>query len=402
MGKRGKRSSLLLRPSVLAGTAFATSLLGLLLSDRCSPELWGATTTVLARGCYSDIASLYWARGFVEGVVPYSQPYGGTYFEYPVLTGAFVRVVQLLVSGINDATQRAITFMHVTSFMLATMAAITTYLVAAMTQSRRATLALALSPLLAFVLVVNWDMASVLCTVLALFLWRKERSLWAAVWAGLGTAFKLWPAFALLAFVIDALRRRDPRLALRISAAGFGAWLIVNAPVFFAYRSGWERFYTFSSQRGDDWGSLWTSLMFVFGWVVPISTQNTVGVVGMAIGIAFIGWRSVTMKASVPLITLSLVTLFITLGKAGAMQYSLWLLPLVALCVTDWRMFAGWQAVQLLFAASVYAVLLSAATSGERGMETYRFGLVVLLWHTSNITAALWAWREHSRSVASR
>lgn len=391
------------RPSIWVLIAVVVSSVGIALRERCRPDLWGAAVNTFAHGCYSDISSLYSARGFVNGVVPYATAYNGTYFEYPVLTGAAVRVVQILVMGVDDLSQRIAAFMRGTSLLLIVAAAITTYAVARLAgPGSLAPAAIALSPLLLLNLAVNWDMFAVACIVLALWMRQRDRATEAAVFAALGTAFKLWPAFALAAFVLDAAHRRDARTAIRIVGAATGTWLLVNVPVYLAYPDGWAAFYTFSATRGTDWGSLWTALSLLTHWQVSVSTMNLVGILAMALGALGIGWLGWRHAASATLVTLSLVTLFILTGKAGAVQYSLWLLPLVALTVREPRVQISWQAVQVAFFLGANALMLYLMSNGVRGLPSERFAYVVLLWHAANVGAALWAWREHLRAMAVR
>lgn len=375
--------------------ATVTSLVGVLFRERCRPSLWGATQDVLANGCYSDISSLYVSRGFISGVVPYADSFEGRFFEYPVLTGALVRLAQLAVGGIEDLTQRTMAFMYVSSLMLTACAAVMTYLLAHMITSRIVMALVAASPLLILLGAVNWDLAAAAVSVAGLWLWQRNRRLLAAICAGLGIAFKLWPMFLLAAFVFEALRRSGIRTAAGVLAAGIGAWLAVNLPIMILYTEGWATFFTFSASRGNDWGSVWTAVSLVSGWFASPSVQNLVGLAGMTLGSAIIAWRSWRSDASAALVTAAFVTIFILIGKAGAMQYSLWLLPLFALTVRRTSVFLAWQAVQVAFCLSVYGILLAMSTNGERGLSNGQFGVVVLLWHASNVAALAWAWREH-------
>ena len=386
-----------------ASLTLATSIIGLLLRERCRGDALSASASDYAKGCYSDIVPLYIARGLSDGIVPYSEPHGGRYFEYPALTGAFARLVQVMVQGIENPTEREVMYFRVTVLALVLCAVGTVYLLARMMPDQPWVPAtVALSPLLLFELAINWDLLAVLSAVLAMYAWQRERVIQAGVWAGIGIAFKLWPLFVLAALMIDALRRGWVDRTIRVGAAGTATWILVNAPTLLAYPEGWAEFYRFSAARENDWGSLWTGLMYIFDWRAPTQLQNLLGIGGMLVGTVVVARYAKSRNASMPLVALSLLTVFLTIGKVYSPQYSLWLLPFVALCIRDLRVHVLWQGVQFVYFAAVMGALLNAATNGSQGLGSVPYGWSVLLLHASNLTVLAWAWREHSSSVQVR
>lgn len=393
------------RPSPFAWglIAIATSLVGIAMRERCTGELWGASVKVFANGCYSDISALYSARGLSAGIIPYAETFNGMYFEYPVVTGAFVRMVQLLVAGNVDVTQATLAFMHLTSVLLALLAGVVAYLIARLVQPRQWPAGMfALSPLLLLELTINWDLLAVALTVLALFLWSRDRSIAAAVVAALGVAAKLWPAFILAAMVLDAVRLGERRKAASIAFAGVTTWVVINAPTALMHWDGWVAFYRFSATRGNDWGSLWTAFMYGFNWQAPPAVENAVGIGGMAVGALVVAWLAWRYSAPVTLVALSLLTVFVTIGKVFSPQYSLWLLPLVALLIRDWRVQVAWQMVQVTYFVAIMARLLHVTSEGTQGLAAQPYSWLVLLLHIGNVATVVWAWFEHTRTTRLR
>ena len=239
--------------------AFASAFFGSLLKMWYDPGSPGLLARIFQMPLYSDIVPLFYARGIEAGVVPYLESYNGQYLEYPVLTGALVRLTQLLASnGIGPLDPVAV-FPIANWLLLALFAAVAAFAIERLA-GRGPAFAFALSPLLFLEAGINWDLPAVALTALALLAWRQRLPGTAAGLLGLGAAAKLWPALVLPVLVIDALRKRQPREAVRSVIVAAATWLLVNLPVALANREGWWYFYTFSKERGRDWGSLWLAL----------------------------------------------------------------------------------------------------------------------------------------------
>ena len=82
----------------------------------------------------------------------------------------------------------------------------------------------------------------------------------AGMWLGLAVAAKFYPLVLIGPIALLCVRRGRWRALGVFLAAALGSWLVVNVPVMMANFEGWSRFYTFSRERGMDFGSPWYAL----------------------------------------------------------------------------------------------------------------------------------------------
>ena len=115
----------------------------------------------------------------------------------------------------------------------------------------------ALSPALILSAFVNWDLIAFALTALGIAAWAARRGVWAGVLLGLGVAAKFYPLVVFGPLLLLCLRAGQLREFAKTLAAAVLAWLAVDLPVMILAPSGWAYFYTFSKDRGADWGSIW-------------------------------------------------------------------------------------------------------------------------------------------------
>src|SRR5262249_37177866 len=90
----------------------------------------------------------------------------------------------------------------------------------------------ALSPILLFQGLVNWDLLAVVCVAGALWAHARGRPALTGVMIGLGTAMKLYPLFLLGGLAVIYVRDRRWRDLGAATFAGVVTWILVNAPAF--------------------------------------------------------------------------------------------------------------------------------------------------------------------------
>ncbi len=343
------------RPAVPAAAVLAVLALTLLLAwwtkARCllTEASWDAGEEYL-RWCYTDIYPLWWAERLNEGAIPYlDHP-----VEYPVLTGAWMLVANS-VARLAPAGLQGRAFLHVTIAMGAAM------LVATFVLLRRAGLPgdrllwFAAAPTLVVYAFMNWDPLPVMLATAAVVLHRRDRDSAAGVAAGLGAAAKLYPALVVTLFVIARLRQRRPGAALLTGGAAAGAWLVVNVPVLLAAPEGWGRFLELSRTRPADHDSLYRiAEVYLRGdrpFDVPtLNLVTAVLFVAVAAAVLVVGLRRREPRDSWELF-LPLLIAFLLTSKVYSPQFSLWLLPLMALTLPRLTPF-------LVFCAADLAVFL--------------------------------------------
>ena len=342
--------------------------------------------------CYTDIDKLYGSRGFAEGLPPYLDDSGRyRYFEYPVLTGAFVYGATVVTHAVFGAPRvsnlpasevpadpvvqaNVVPFTAVNAIGLFGCAAVAVWALSKVHRRRPWDAALvAAAPALLLAGLINWDLLAVALVALALLAWSRRRPGVAGVLVGLGTAAKLYPLFVLGPMLVLCVRSRSWAAFGRALAGAVLAWLLVDLPVMAVNYSGWEAFWSFNSDRGPDLGSLW------YAWSqlgLPAASAETVNLVSWVffgtacLAVAALGLCA-RRRPRLTQLALLVVLAFVLVNKVYSPQYVLWLLPLAALARPRWRDLLIWQGCETVYFVAIWVFLqgdLASATSGGAPM----------------------------------
>jgi uncharacterized membrane protein len=373
---------------VVALVAIGMFALGLVQKAPCYHSAWffGASSQY-TKACYSDIPHLYQGRGFADGLVPYFDKLTGDmpYLEYPVLTGVFMEVASWLTPHSGSIQHQERWYWMVNAGMLMVCAAVIAVCVVR-THSRRPWdgLLVALAPAFALTATINWDLLAVALTAAAMLMWSRGRSLAFGVLLGLATAAKLYPALLLGPLFVLCWRAGKWRDFGRALGGAVGAWLVVNLPVMAYAPDGWSQFYTFSHDRGVDFGSFW--LIWTQSSSNPPSTDfvNTVAI--LLVMLCSLGIAALTLTAPrrprFAQLAFLMVAVFILTNKVYSPQYVLWLVPLAVLARPKWRDFLIWQACEVAYFLGIW-MYLAYTTSGDahKGLPTdgYHWAIAVHL-----------------------
>ena len=299
--------------------------------------------------CYSDVLELWTSRRLQDGVFPYlhGRLVDGApvdTFEYPVLTGLFVWASSLLADG------RA-SFLVVSTVLLLPFAVLTAWLLHVM--SGRRALLWAASPSMVLYALHNWDLLAVAAATAALWAWWRGRDTAAAVLLGVGACLKVYPGLFLVPLAVDRLVRGDVVGAVRVLAVGGATVVAVNLPFLLAGQEGWAATYAFQSARAADSSS--NSLWY---WVYPHLTTDQLNLLvpvvlllALALAVAD-GVRRTGDGEDFPLVQVcgAVLVAFLLLNKVSSPQYTLWLLPFLALL----RVHVGWWVAFTVADALVY------------------------------------------------
>ncbi|KMS81272.1 membrane protein [Streptomyces leeuwenhoekii] len=362
---------------VIALVAIGMFALGLVQKAPCYDGAWffGASSQY-THACYSDIPHLYQGRGFADGLVPYFDKISGDmeYLEYPVLTGLFMEVASWLTPGSGSLQDQAQWYWMANAGMLMVCAAVIAVCVTR-THVRRPWdgLLVALAPAFALTATINWDLLAVALTAAAMLMWARSRPLAAGILLGLATAAKLYPFLLLGPLLVLCWRAGRWREFGKALSGAAGAWLVVNVPVMLFAFDGWSKFYTFSQERGVDFGSFW--LIIAQNTTDPLSTDtvNTLALVLMVLccgGIAALALAAPRRPRFAQLAFL-IIAAFVLTNKVYSPQYVLWLVPLAALARPKWRDFLVWQACEVAYFLGIW-LYLAYTTSGDahKGLPT--------------------------------
>ena len=378
-----------LRSLVLMAT-FAYTV-GYLAKLPCHAESFGGDARY-TRLCYSDIPYLYQLRGFADGWLPYVQtgPGQGPPLEYPVLTGFFMQIASWLTGRDGSVTARSLTFYDWNAILLFACLLLTVVATALTVRRRPWDAALvALAPGVILCSFINWDLLAVALTAGTMLAWSRSRLGWAGVLLGLAVAAKFYPVLLLGPLLLLCLRSGRMRAFWVTTGWAAAAWSVVNLPVYLANHDGWLEFYTFSSSRGGDWGSIWYVLQ-VLGHPVP---ANRLNVVAMALlGLLCLGVAALIMAARrrprLAQVSFLVIAAFCITNKVYSPQYVLWLIPLAAMARPRWRDFLIWQTGEVVYFASIWYFLLQYGTS-DKGLPEgwYCVAIVVHVLATSYFAA---------------
>jgi uncharacterized membrane protein len=373
-----------------------TSLAGFWQKSPCRFHPW-ADAYQYTRVCYTDVYALYFAERLNEGRAPYLEyP-----VEYPVLVGG---VMALAAAGANafPEPERPARFYDLT-WALLTAAALVVVVTTARLAGRRPWDAamVALAPLLVLHGTTNWDLLAMALAGLGLLQWARGRPAWAGALLGLATASKLYPALFLLPIGLLCLRAGRLRAFWPVLAGVVLTPLLVTLPVYlvspsFAQVDGAQtqvaaspldrlgeqglaalaprmsttapdgapvvgvnatyRFVELNSTRPADWDSLWFALAHLRGGpldsgLAPGETPgllNAMVAVSLLAALGAIAWLALSAprRPRLPQLLFLVVVAFLVTNKVWSPQFSLWLVPLLALARPRWRSFLLWQAAE--------------------------------------------------------
>lgn len=330
----------------------ATLLVGWWSKARCLTDgQWDGGEEWLG-WCYTDVYPLWFAERLHEGATPYfDHP-----VEYPVLIG--------LQMGLTAAFTRLngwgpIAFFHLTALTGFLM------LIGAFLLLERQRLGpwrlawFAGAPTLAVYAFLNWDPLPVLLLVAAIAAHRADRDGWSGVLAGLGVAAKLFPGILVPLVVLARWQQGRVRTAALHVGAAAGVWVAVNLPIALAAPEGWARFFVLSRERNANFDSLWYLAEQIRGAAFPVPALNrgtALLLLAGAAGILAVGLRRYA-SAELWRLALPLLAWFILTNKVYSPQYSLWLLPLLALALPRVAPFAAFAVSDLLVFAVEFPFL---------------------------------------------
>ena len=129
----------------------------------------------------------------------------------------------------------------------------------------------------------------------------------------------------------------------------------MNGPVALAYHDGWWAFYRYSAARPAERSSLWAigRTLAAGGsnptdatyWVPP-GAAVALAVVAALLVVVWLG-LSAPVRPRLAQLAFLAVLAFLLTTKVWSPQYSLWLVPLLALARPRWRLALIWQFVEI-------------------------------------------------------
>jgi hypothetical protein len=357
-----------LRLTALAGSVavliFASLLSGVLAfgaKEACWAGAWNVGVEQYKADCYTDIYKLYFSEKLSAGQIPYIDHH----VEYPVLIGAAMEAAAWVVRPVAGADIKGRDFYDVT------VALLSLFLVAGVLatafcagRSRRWTaLLVALSPALILSAFINWDLIAMALAMMALAAWAARRPALAGVLLGLAMATKFYPVVCVPPLFALCLRAGRLRQFWITAGSALAAWLAVNLPVALAAPAGWATFYSFNTQRGADWGSIWYYFQ-VEHWPVVghlslsgLNLTSAAVFVAATVAIVVLALAAPRRPRLAQLIFLATAA-FLLASKVWSPQYVIWLVPLVVLARPRLVSYALWQIAEVAYFYAIWGKIV--------------------------------------------
>lgn len=331
------RAALLAAVAVLAGSAPRILLAAGALPGWLRPFVW------------TDVLYI-WERGLSGGRLPYWD----VFFEYPPATG-------YIAALLSRATDGALPYVIAWALIQAAAAAAIACLLARECGAARTVRYWSLTPQLALLGSLNFDLLAVLALVAAVVLARRARVLPAAAALALGTAAKLFPAFALPVLLVRAGRGRI--------AAGVAFALVVAAlylPSAFTDFSPLGGIGRYAGGVGANLDSPWGLLHALLDGVglEAGAIVLAVSLAGLAITYAFgVLPRARANDVAVPF-ALAVLALLMW-SRLYSPQFSLWVLPFFALLPIHTRAFGLLTAADIAVFLTIFPLTLVRRAEGD-------------------------------------
>ena len=237
-----------LKGRALVALAILASLLSFAKFSHCENTGW-ATPDQYIHACYSDLPSLYEARGLSTNQWPYASADNSV--EYPVLTGLVMYLTSFVAN--SPASYFNINILFLVLLFIATVIVVRkirpefAYLVP-------------VAPAMIASLFINWDLWAIATMMVAIYWFDRKQYLGSALLLGVSISTKFLPIFLLISILFILWREGKVKEAIKYTAITFGTWLLINAPFAITTPEGWWRFYKLNLERGPDWGSIWLAL----------------------------------------------------------------------------------------------------------------------------------------------
>ncbi|MFN2477724.1 MAG: glycosyltransferase family 87 protein [Pseudonocardiaceae bacterium] len=306
------------------------------------------------------------------------------YMEYPVITGmyqwAVAKVAQVWLAVANrgwlPGSAPAIVYFHLNAVALTAAWLVTVWALVRLSARRPWDAALAaLSPLVVVHAFTNFDMLAIALATTGLLAWARRRPVLAGLLLGLGGAAKLYPLFLLFPILLLCLRAGRLRAGLQATAAAAASWALVNLPVAMLFPAGWSEFFRLSGRRGAELDSLYSVVASATGWPgfdgvlqpgqIPF-VLNLVSATLFVLTCAAITWVAMAAPRRPRLAQLCFLVMcaFLLVNKVWSPQYSLWLVPLAALAIPQWKPVLAWMVLDALVWPPLMAYFLGQDHKG--------------------------------------
>ena len=309
--------------------------------------------------CYSDVVGIFQGRGLAADPSPYRE----VLTEYPPLTG-----LQWWAAG--AASRTASGFFLLTAAAQTVAAAVTVVLLHRAGVGRGRLLLIALAPSLLLSGTLNWDLVAVALLTAGLVVAGVRatpvgastaggpaaagadvggpapvgpvRPLASGALLGLGGLAKVFPLAAVPVLAWWAVTAGHRRWALHHGLAAVGTVAAIQVPVALWAPSGWDAWIPLQRERPVDWDTVWYGIQRLTGHPLPAGVVEVLVLLAGAAGVAVILWHGRARTEERWRLLLPVLIWILLAGKVHSPQFSLWLLPLLALSRVPLPLVGAW------------------------------------------------------------
>ncbi|MDP1852202.1 MAG: hypothetical protein Q8K48_07285 [Candidatus Planktophila sp.] len=358
----------MLRFRAILVLAVLASLISFAKFSHCESTTW-ATPDQYVHACYSDLPSLFGARGLDKNDWPYTSELNSV--EYPVLTGMVMFVTAIFVDS-------PIAYFNLNVIFLAFLFIGLVLLIRKM--KPEFSYLLPLAPAMIASLFINWDLWAIITMVLAIYWFDRKSYLLSALAIGISISTKFLPIFLLLPIAFILWRQNRVKELLKYLITTALVWLVINLPFALTTPTGWWRFYKLNLERGADWGSIWLAFNQLG---LNLANLNYLSLLILLIGITSIAIFLFEIKSTPTLASVAFIVLATVMvaSKVYSPQYVLWLTPLAVIALTstkDLPAFWMWQGGEVLYHIAIWQHLASV-TGATFGLPAGGYAAFTLL-----------------------
>ena len=352
--------------------ALFASLLSFAKFDHCRNTGW-STPDDYVHACYSDIPSLFYARGLNNHQWAYSSADNAV--EYPVLTGAVMWATSWLAPSHTNSTRN---YFDVNALLIALLF-IGVVSIVGRIRLQFAYL-LPLCPAVIASLFINWDLWGIFTMMLAIYYFDRRKLGLSSTLLAVSIATKFFPVLLLLPIVFILWRRNELRSIGKYLLITVTIWLAINLPVMLTTPQGWWRFYKLNLDRQSEWGSIWYAFSLLG---LNISHLNYITLLALLIVLTAMVIYLLELPRTPKLADVSFILLAAVLcvGKVYSPQYILWLAPLAIVALRNTGQLFGfwvWQAGEAIYHLAIWQHL-ALAEGAHFGLPVGGYALISLI-----------------------
>ncbi|GAA6525616.1 hypothetical protein [Intrasporangium sp. DVR] len=375
-----------LTAAVLSALAAIPAGFGIALRIPCLRTHW-AGEGQFWNACYSDLPNAYRDGNLGAGLAAFLQGSDGAPTTgQPPLTGLALMAVASLVPSAEREGTRIAWFFALWAVLLTVLLLVLVWLVASTARRPWAAAHVALAPVVALVGFVSADLLGVALASAGMWAWARSKPATAGVLLGLAVSARSYPVLILVAIGLLALRSgrllpfaRTASHAVATFLAVFGAlWLLHPEAAASSYRA-WA-----SAAAG--YGSPWL-LPQLAGHPLPTWALTALAALGwvIAVGVGAVLALASARRPTLAEVSLVMVGIVLVTGRSFTVQSSLWLVPLLAWCLVQWRDHLIWAGAEAMHFVAVW-LTIAATKVPDRGMPNSWYAFFSML----RVIAVLW------------